>query len=136
MSDHCLMGATKTRQVCNLLLKKSLLRVAIVSGVTAQLPQGGFNLYRSHFSESEGFVDSSQNTLVTAEVCAHIKRSGYAQSQIVRIYGEEFEILSDPFPNDSGVAVRVRSRRSSEVRALQLPATLVPRTNNAPGRAA
>lgn len=74
----------------------------------------------------------SKNTPVTAEVCAHIKRSGYAQSQIVRIYGEEFEILSDPFPTDAGVAVHVRSRRTSQERALQLPAMLVHRTNDRP----
>jgi len=71
-----------------------------------------------------------------AEVCAQIKKSGFAESQVVRIYGEEFEILSDPFPNDAGVAVQVRSRRTSQVRALQLPATLVQRTYNAPRRAA
>lgn len=81
-------------------------------------------------------MESSQNTSVTAEMCAHIKRSGYAQSQIVRIYGEEFEILSDPFPKDAGVAVQVRSRRTSQVRSLQLPAMLVHRANERPGKAA
>lgn len=81
-------------------------------------------------------MDSSQNSFVTADVCAHIKRSGYAQSQIVRIYGEEFEILSDPFPKDAGVAVQVRSRRTSQVRSLQLPAMLVRRANERPGKAA
>jgi len=60
-------------------------------------------------------------------VCAQIKQCGYAQSQTVRIYGEDFEILSDPFPNEVGIAIRVRSRRTSQVRALQLPATLIHR---------
>ena len=64
------------------------------------------------------------------EVCEQIKKSGYAESQVVRIYGEEFEILSDPFPNGAGVAVQVRSRRTSQVRALQLPATLLPRAKD------
>ena len=67
---------------------------------------------------------ASQDTLPVAEVCAQIKQRGYAVSQMVRIYGEEFEILSDPFPNEAGVAIQVRSRRTSLVRALQLPATL------------
>lgn len=71
-----------------------------------------------------------------AEVCEQIKKCGYEESQVVRIYGEEFEILSDPFPNEAGVAVRVRSRRTLQVRALQLPATLVRRANDRPGRAA
>lgn len=65
-------------------------------------------------------------------VCAQIKECGYAQSQTVRIYGEEFEILSDPFPNEIGIAVRVRSRRTSQVRALQLPSTLIHRAGSFP----
>jgi len=81
-------------------------------------------------------VDSSQSASVSAEVCAQIKRRGYAESHVVRIYGEEFEILSDPFPNDAGVAVQVRSRRTSQVRALQLPAMLVHHANDRSGRAA
>jgi hypothetical protein len=81
-------------------------------------------------------VDSSQGSIISAEVCAQIKRSGYAPSQVVRIYGEEFEILSDPFPKDAGIAVQVRSRRTSQVRSLQLPATLMPRANDHPDRAA
>jgi hypothetical protein len=77
-------------------------------------------------SESEGFVNSSEKALSIAEICDQIKLRGYARSQVVRIYGEEFEILSDPFPNNEGVAVQVRSRRTAQVRALQLPATLIP----------
>ncbi len=59
------------------------------------------------------------------EVCAHIKQSGYTVSQKLRLYGEEFEILSDPFPNEIGIAVTVRSRRTSQIRQLQLPATIL-----------
>lgn len=81
-------------------------------------------------------MDSSGNTPYIEEICAHIKRSGYAQSQVVRIYGEEFEILSDPFPKDTGVAVQVRSRRTSQVRALQLPAMLLHRANGQARKAA
>jgi hypothetical protein len=75
-------------------------------------------------------VISSHSTVPVGEVCAQIKESGYAASKNVRIYGEEFEVLSDPFPNEVGIAVRVRSRRTSEVRHLQLPATLVHRVSS------
>ena len=84
--------------------------------------------------EGEDIVTFSQ-ALPTAEVCALIKKSGYAESQKVRIYGEEFEILSDPFPNEIGIAIRVRSRRTSQVRHLQLPATLIHRVSNGPKQA-
>lgn len=81
-------------------------------------------------------MNSSRKALSIVEVCNQIKQRGYTVSQVVRIYGEEFEILSDPFPNEEGVAVQVRSRRTSQVRALQLPASLVPRDASTPVRAA
>jgi hypothetical protein len=71
-----------------------------------------------------------------AEVCAQIKEFGYTSSERIRIYGEEFEVLSDPFPNAIGIAIRVRSRRTSETRVLQLPATVVQRAAVALRRAA
>lgn len=72
-------------------------------------------------------MTTSQSSLPIAEVCAQIKKFGYAASQKIRIYGEEFEVLSDPFPHADGIAIHVRSRRTSEMRVLTLPATLVPR---------
>lgn len=59
------------------------------------------------------------------EVCAHVKNLGYAVSERVRLYGEEFEVVSDPFPQADGVAVQVTTRKDSKVRVLQLPATVV-----------
>jgi len=88
-------------------------------------------------SEKRGrFVISSQSSLTLAEVCAQIKKSGYSQAQKIRIYGEEFETLSDPFPNEIGIAIQVRSRRTLQVRALQLPATLIHRVSERLRRAA
>ena len=59
------------------------------------------------------------------EVCAHVKNLGYAVSERVRLYGEEFEVVSDPFPQADGVAVQVTTRKDSKVRVLQLPSTVV-----------
>ncbi|HVN19407.1 MAG TPA: hypothetical protein VMU05_11555 [Dongiaceae bacterium] len=81
-------------------------------------------------------MKASPETSPIAEVCAQIKKSGYAACQRIRIYGEEFELLSDPFPNELGVAVEARSQRTSQVRHLQLPATLLRRVGPAPARAA
>src|SRR4030095_402615 len=36
------------------------------------------------------------------EMCANVKRMGYAASSRVRLYGEDFEVLSDPFPELAG----------------------------------
>jgi len=59
------------------------------------------------------------------EICANVKRMGYAASSRVRLYGEEFEVLSDPFPEDGGVAVHVKSTKDSRISVLRLPATVL-----------
>ena len=74
-------------------------------------------------------MDTSQGSLPAAEVCAQIKKFGYAMSQKIRIYGEEFEVLSDPFASDEGIAIHVRSRRTSQTRVLLLPATVIHRVH-------
>jgi hypothetical protein len=60
-----------------------------------------------------------------AEICASVKRLGYGVSQSMRLYGEEFEVLSDPFPEAGGIAVSVRTKKSDGIRLLHLPATVL-----------
>lgn len=48
-------------------------------------------------------------------------------SEKIRIYGEEFDVLSDPFANEVGIAIEVRSKRTLQTRVLQLPATVIHR---------
>jgi hypothetical protein len=55
------------------------------------------------------------------EICAHIKHLGYGASARVRLYGEEFEVLSDPFPEAGGIAVQVKTKKDSNMRVLRLP---------------
>ena len=64
-------------------------------------------------------------SLSDSEVCAQVKHLGYAASERIRLYGEEYEVVSDPFPEDDGIAVHVKTKRNSTVRVLQLPATVV-----------
>ncbi len=60
-----------------------------------------------------------------SEVCARVKHLGYGASGQVRLYGQEFEVVSDPFPEDDGIAVRVKTKGNEAVRVLQLPATIL-----------
>lgn len=106
--------------------------VVRVTRVTAQPSQREWNessgaTLHVFTARSENQVITSQDTLPTVEVCARIKRIGYAISQKIRIYGEEFDVLSDPFGNDGGIAIEVRSKRTSQTRVLQLPATIIHR---------
>jgi len=59
------------------------------------------------------------------EACARIKQLGYVASRHVRIYGEEFELLSDPFPQADQIAIRAKAKSDSRVRILRLPVSIV-----------
>lgn len=61
------------------------------------------------------------------EICANIKRMGYAASSRVRLYGEDFEVLSDPFPEAGGIAVQVKATKDSRICVLRLPAIVLQR---------
>ena len=60
-----------------------------------------------------------------SEVCAGVKKLGYAAFESIRLYGEEFELLSDPFPEADGIAVRAKTKKDSRHRVVQLPTTVL-----------
>jgi hypothetical protein len=59
------------------------------------------------------------------EACARVKHLGYVASRHIRIYGEEFELLSDPFPDADQIAIRAKAKGDSRIRTLRLPLTIV-----------
>ena len=59
------------------------------------------------------------------EVCDQLQKMGYAQSKRIRIYGQDFEAVSNPFPNGAGIAIRAFSKRETQARTLQLPLPVV-----------
>ena len=65
----------------------------------------------------------SGNFPSVSEICARVKHLGYATSSRIRLYGEEFDVLSDPFPEANGVAVHVTTKKDSRVRVLRIPVT-------------
>ena len=69
-------------------------------------------------NRSSGFRSAS-------DICAHLKHLGYAISRRIRLYGEEFEVVSDPFPEAGGIAVHVTTKKDSSTRVLQIPATVL-----------
>jgi hypothetical protein len=61
----------------------------------------------------------------TPEDCVRIKDLGYSSSHHIRMYGERFEIVSDPFPEGNGVAVQVITAREPSKRTLRLPTSIL-----------
>ena len=49
------------------------------------------------------------------EMCARVKMLGYTTAGRVRLYGEELEIVSEPFPEANGIAVRAKSSKVPEI---------------------
>jgi hypothetical protein len=70
-----------------------------------------------------------------SETCAHVKHLGYAISGHIRLYGEEFEVVSDPFPEGGGIAVNVTTNKDSSIRVLRIPTTVFQKCKRAEARA-
>ena len=60
-----------------------------------------------------------------SRICAQVKHLGYAAARRIRLYGEEFEVVSDPFPEADGVAVHVTTRKDPSIRLLRIPMTVL-----------
>lgn len=58
-------------------------------------------------------------------ICARLRELGYASKQHVRLYGEEFHLISDPIPEGDGFAVEGIARRSGKWRLIRIPLSIV-----------
>ncbi len=61
--------------------------------------------------------------------CARIKDLGFTASKHIEMYGEHFEIVSDPFTEGDCIAVHVINRNDPEphpkIRTLRLPTAIL-----------
>lgn len=60
-----------------------------------------------------------------AEKCSRIKDLGYIASKHITMYGERFELLSDPVQEGECIVVEVISRNDLTRRRLQLPVSVL-----------
>ena len=68
--------------------------------------------------EIDRFVDN--------ETCRKLIRLGYARSNRVRLYGQELQIVSDPFLHDEGgIAIEVVADSNPTKRTMRLPLSMV-----------
>jgi len=72
---------------------------------------------------------STFGTQAVDEICSRVKKLGYTTSGRVRLYGEELEVVSEPFFEAEGIAVQVKSRKNPKVRVVRLPSTVVQTAN-------
>jgi hypothetical protein len=63
---------------------------------------------------------------VDNDTCRKLINLGYARSKRVRLYGQELQIVSDPFPhNEGGIAIEVAGSSESGTRTMRLPLSVV-----------
>ena len=106
------------------------------TGLTVKVREIDTN-HRVHFSVSEhrdaapgemsyfAFVSRFTRIDSVEDACARIKHLGYVAARRVRLYGEEYELLSDPFPEDDRIAIRAKAKGDSRVRVLRIPVAMV-----------
>jgi hypothetical protein len=70
-------------------------------------------------------VDSIRRDRSRSESCAKIKGLGFTASRHITMYGEQFEIVSDPFSEGDYVAVHATSGNDPNVRTLRLPIAIL-----------
>ena len=69
--------------------------------------------------------DITSDTAIASESCGKIRKLGFAASTNINMYGERFEIVSDPFDDGDGIAVRATSGNNPEIRTLRLPVAIL-----------
>lgn len=60
-----------------------------------------------------------------AENCSKIKNLGYGATRDIHMYGQRFQIVSDPFPDGDGVAVHAITANDPVRRTLRLPVSIL-----------
>jgi hypothetical protein len=58
-------------------------------------------------------------------ICERLRKFGYAQERHIRLYGEEFHLISNPFPDGNGFAVEGIARSSGQLKRMHIPLSLV-----------
>jgi hypothetical protein len=60
-----------------------------------------------------------------AELCERLKTLGYACRNRIRMYGEEFDLTSNPIQDENGFAVNAISLTSGNSRRLRIPLSIL-----------
>jgi hypothetical protein len=62
---------------------------------------------------------------IGSDSCVKIKDLGFTSSMHINMYGQRFEIVSEPFDEGDGISVRATSGSDPEVRTLRLPIAIL-----------
>jgi len=60
-----------------------------------------------------------------ARICERLKTLGYEHKNRIRMYGEEFDLISNPLSDEQGFAIEAVSRKTGHARKLRIPLSVV-----------
>lgn len=60
-----------------------------------------------------------------AEICARIKDLGFTSSRRIKLYGQHFDLISDPFVEGDCTAIRATCGNDPTIRTLRLPVAIL-----------
>ena len=79
-----------------------------------------------HFSECRNIREPMPTAVVEdTEICKRLKTLGYEERNRMRIYGEEFDLTSNPVPVERGYVIEAVSCRTGKARKLAIPLSVV-----------
>lgn len=64
-------------------------------------------------------------TQFSPELCKKLKDLGYARNGRVKLYGKDFQLLSDPFDDGTAVVVKAKASSSTVEQVLRIPKPVV-----------
>ena len=70
-------------------------------------------------------ADSPMHGRSRSETCTRIRDLGFTASRHIKMYGERFEIVSDPFSDGDCIAVHAISGNDPKIRTLRLPTAIL-----------
>ena len=71
------------------------------------------------------FLDMTRSDQPHSETLQRLMDLGYIAGKRITLYGEHFEIASDPFIDGNWVAVRVTSEYDPTIQTIRLPISLL-----------
>jgi hypothetical protein len=72
-----------------------------------------------------GALKTHSSSGSASENCARIRDLGFKAFKHIKLYGEDFELVSDPFVEGDYTTVHAFSRSDPKVRELRLPASIL-----------
>ena len=60
-----------------------------------------------------------------ARICERLKTLGYEHKNRIRMYGEEFDLISNPISDEQGFAIEAVSRKTGHTRKVRIPLSIV-----------